>query len=309
MKLRNFIVPALVSSIPIAAYLISRASATPIPIPQDASLYMHIKHQDPYPRTLGSVQKIYNDVLMANRTGRGIGLEPQIIGDFPTQKAFYQECGEIPTCMTMFSSDLALQHTLSELDELISVTQNLRMFRFHEVLAYYDPNNPSWAKPFPLTYCRSLLQYAKDKNIPVFWNEWDINAFTNPPYDVEGHTRYSTSVKEIITGYEDNVIVSYGTNGTFLKPDGVTYYEPAEIYQLYLQQFQRRGASVQSWYWWERNGRQNGYEFLMPPELMRLHTIQAFQAGCEMVQYEPFGYFFNVSYPKITLSGVLGAII
>jgi len=43
----------------------------------------------------------------------------------------------------------------------------------------------------------------------------------------------------------------------------------------------------------------------MPPELMVQHTQEAFGAGCEVVQYEPFGYFFNNETPKSTLATVL----
>jgi hypothetical protein len=94
------------------------------------------------------------------------------------------------------------------------------------------------------------------------------------------------------------VAVSFGTNSNQV--------EPVDGFAL-LNRFQRRAASVQSWYWWERNGRQNGYELTMPTELMRTHTSQAFQAGCEIVQYEPFSYFFENEFPKSTLSAVLNA--
>jgi hypothetical protein len=62
---------------------------------------------------------------------------------------------------------------------------------------------------------------------------------------------------------------------------------------------------VQSWYWWERNGRQNGYELLMPPGLMRQHTCEAFDARCEVIQYEPMGYFIKDWKPADALKEIL----
>jgi len=277
----------------------------PVSATGPTKLYFHIKHDSSgYPNTLGKVHQIYDSIQAVNRTSYGIGLEPQCVADWNTQLSYLSECGNIPVMLNVLTSDNALQLTLGQIDQALSVC-NVKYLRFHEVISYYDPNNQNWAKPFPLAYALSLLQYAKNKNIPVFWSEWDIYAYNNPEINGYGK-RYSTSISEIIAGYENNVAVSFGTNGTFLKPDGVTYYEPAEIFQTYLQQFPRRGASVQSWYWWERNGRLPGYEYTMPPDLMVQHTQEAFQAGCEVVQYEPFGYFFDNATPKSTLAAVLG---
>lgn len=304
MKLRNAVLYAGLIGLPIAFFLIPRASALP-PIPQSATLYMHIKHSPPSPSTIGKVQQIYRVMQTTNRTGLDIGLEPQVSGDWATQLEYYKECGDIPVMLNVMTSDDALQLTLNQIDQIRAVC-NVKYLRFHEAISYYDPNNQNWAQPFPLTYALSVLQYAKNANLSVFWNEWDIYAYNNPEINGYGK-RYAISVSEIIAGYEDVVAVSFGTNGTHLKSDGVTYFEPAEIFQTYLQQFQRRGASVQSWYWWERNGRVNGYELLMPPTLMRQHTQEAFTAGCEVVQYEPYEYFFTNENPKSTLSNVLNA--
>lgn len=267
MKPRHLLAPAFLS-IPFIIYF-SQVSA----LPTNATLYIHIKHASPYPNTLGKVRQIYSQILNANRSGMNVGLEPQCTADWTTQKAYFQECDNIPVMLTVFSSDGAYQLTPSQIDEAI-VLCNVKWLRFHEALSYFSP--------FPTDYAISILELAKQRGIPVFWNEWDVNQYTN--------------LASIISGYEDNVAVSFGTNNNWL--------EPAQGYEL-LQRFQRRGASVQSWYWWERNGRQEGYQYTMPPELMRLHTQQAFQAGCEVVQYEPFGYFFDEAVPKTTLANVL----
>lgn len=258
---------AVIAAPPIITLSMLTASTT-----TPTRLYMHIKHGDPYPYTLGKVQQINNAMQAANKTGVGIGLMPQATPE--TQLSYYRECGSTPVMLTAFSSD-GEKLTLQQIEEIIGVC-NVQWLRLHEVLSAYDP--------FPTDYVLSLLEFSKQRGIPVFWNEW--NTYTYP------------TITSIIKGYEGNVAVSFGTNSD--------QYEPAEGFAL-LQQFQRRAASVQSWYWWERNGRQDGYEFTMPPELMVQHTQLAFQAGCEVVQYEPFGYFFDSEIPRITLEAVLGA--
>ena len=94
----------------------------------------------------------------------------------------------------------------------------------------------------------------------------------------------------------DNVFVSFATNNQHI--------EPFEGFQL-LKQFKHKGASIQSWYWWERNGRTDGLERLMPADLVRQHTAQAFSAGVEVVQFEPMWYFFANNKPSSELEEIL----
>lgn len=268
MRLRDVLLATALFGLPVLASLIRSASAT-------TPLYMHIKHASPYPFTLGKVRQIYADIQSANKTGLTIGLEPQVTADWATTLSYLGECGDIPVMLTILSSDDNTQLTTQQITEARSKC-NVRWLRFHEAM--------SWFNPFPTEYVQTILAYAKSAKIPIFWNEWDVN--------------YYPAIASLISGYEDNVAVSFGTNNNLI--------EPREGFAL-LQQFQRRGASVQSWYWWERNGRQDGYEYTMPPELMREHTQQAFQAGCEVVQFEPFGYFFDATVPKQPLSAVFNS--
>lgn len=268
MKLREVALDlAIILASPVIALSMLTASAS-----APTKLFFHIKHGDPYPNTLGKVQQIVSAIRAVNKTGLGIGLMPQATPD--TLMAYYAECGSTPVMLTAFSSD-GEKLTLEQINAIMSVC-NVQWLRFHEILSAYSP--------FPTDYVLSVLELAKQRHVPVFWNEW--NTYTYP------------DLANIIKGFEDNVAVSFGTNSD--------QYEPVDGFAL-LQRFQRRAASVQSWYWWERNGRQDGYEFTMPPELMVQHTQQAFQAGCEIVQYEPFGYFFNNdATPRVTLEGVIG---
>ena len=250
--------------------LIRRVSAVAVP----PKLYFHIKHvSSGYPNTLGKVREIYESIQAVNRTGYNIGLEPQCTADWNTQLSYLRECANIPVMLNVFTSDDNLQLSINQIAQAMSICP-VRYFRFHEVFSYYQP--------LPVEYVKSVLAFARNVNVPIFWNEWDVNA-----YD---------TIANVIRGYEDMVAVSFGTNSG--------YYEPAEGFQ-FLQRFQRRAASVQSWYWWERNGRLPGSENYMPPELMVQHTQEAFEAWCEIVQYEPFGYFFSDETPKSTLAAVL----
>jgi hypothetical protein len=250
--------------------LIKPVSAT-VPLPK---LYFHIKHvASGYPNTLGKVQQIYDSIQSVNKTGYGIGLEPQCIADWNTQLSYLSECANIPVMLNVLTSDDSYQLSIDQITQAMAVCP-VRYFRFHEVCSYYQP--------LPVDYIKSILSFARGVNVPIFWNEWDVNTYN--------------TIASVIQGYEDIVAVSFGTNSG--------YYEPAVGFQ-FLQRFQRRAASVQSWYWWERNGRLPGYEYNMPPELMVQFTQEAFQAGCEIVQYEPFDYFFSNEVPKSTLAAVL----
>lgn len=268
----NKYIPIIVAAGGVALALLLMAK--PAKATANPKIYIHIKHASSgYPNTLGKIRQIYQAIQAVNQTGTPIGLEPQCTADWNTQLAYLSECSNIPVMLNVFTSDDSLQLNTNQIAQAMTVCP-VKYLRFHEVCSYYQP--------FPVEYARSLLAFARANNVPVFWNEWDVNQ-----YD---------TVASIIQGYEDIVAVSFGTNNSWL--------EPVQGYQL-LQRFQRRAASVQSWYWWERNGRVDGYELTMPPELMIQHTQEAFQAGCEVVQYEPFGYFFSNEVPKTTLSAVL----
>ncbi len=137
------------------------------PLTAKPNLYFHIKH-GPYPDTLGKVQKIYGDIEAANQSGLPIGLEPQITADWQTTLAYLHECGDIPIMLNVFTSDDSLQLTINQISEAVS-NCNVQWLRFHETLSFYQP--------FPIAYAQSILNFAKTANIPVFWNEWDINTY------------------------------------------------------------------------------------------------------------------------------------
>jgi hypothetical protein len=233
-----------------------------------ATLFFHIKN-DPVngPVTQGKVAKVYSDIAnVAGRAGFSVGFQPQCITDWATQLTYLQEFSKIPVMLTVFSSDNNYQINVAQIAQAMAVCP-VKYLRFHEVMSYYASTINTAAVQ---NYIQSILIFSKAYGIPLFWNEWDPSTYP--------------AIQTIIQGYEDNVLVSFGTNNGNI--------EPVAGYQL-LQVFRRKAVSVQSWYWWERNGRINGYELTMSPELMAQFTLQAFQAGCEIVQYEPYSYFFD----------------
>lgn len=245
----------------------------------EPKLFIHIKHAPQYGfDTIDSIQDIYSSIVEVNKTGLGIGIEPQFTGvDWNTQLEYLRKCKDIPVMLNVYTSDDEYKIYPNQIEQAIESCP-VKYLRFHEVVSYYGYN-------LDVNYIHDLLNRSLLVwKIPVFWNEWDVSTYP--------------SIANIILTYEDTVLVSFGTNSG--------YYEPLQGYQ-YLQRFKRKAASVQSWYWWERNGRQSGYEYLMPPELMRQHTTLAFQSNCEIVQYEPYSYFFHSNIPtKETLNEVLG---
>ena len=238
------------------------------------TIFVNLKYS--FPELEGQIQKLYGDIQAVNKTGRIIGLQPYCTDEWDIQSDYLAEYNDILVMLNVMSSDSLDETswgklTLEQIEEAIEIC-NVRYLRFHEILSYCKDN-------FPLDYVKDVLELSRSKKIPVFWNEWDT-------------TKYS-AMKNIIN---NNVVVSFATNNE--------YMEPAEGYKL-LRQFKHKGASVQSWYWWERNGRQDGYELLMPSCMMRQHTSEAFDADCEVVQYEPMGYFIKDWKPTTTMEEIL----
>jgi hypothetical protein len=156
-------------------------------------------------------------------------------------------------------------------------TLDVRMLRIAEPLSYYM----YWNQTFPEGYFREVLSYAKSQNLKVLWSEWKRGQDVYP------------NVTEIIKGFEDTVIFTYQTNDQ--------YSEPVDGYLEAASTFEHWGASVQAWYW-ETHGK--GQLMDMSPILMVQHALQAINCGAEVIQFEPYWYFFDnygEPYPIVDL--------
>jgi len=128
--------------------------------------------------------------------------------------------------------------------------------------------------PFPTDYILDLLEYAKTNNLKVFWTEWKND------YLDQNHTTFTT-IKETIQNYGDIVWVSFSTNSGDL--------EPADGFLKAKDDFLRIGASVQAFYWDTR-----GKNLIdMPASLLLEHALAAKGIGAEILQFEPYWYFFD----------------
>jgi hypothetical protein len=88
-------------------------------------------------------------------------------------------------------------------------------------------------------------------------------------------------LKSAIEGYEDIVPFTYQTN--------IEYDDPFVGF-LYATQFKHWGGSIQSWYWEKRT---NETQDKMPVDLMAKHTVLVRNMGAEIIQFEPYWYFFD----------------
>jgi hypothetical protein len=254
------------------------AAAQPAP----HTMFFHIKN-DPAlgPVTVGKVTQIYSTITkIAGPLGFSVGLEPQCVTSWADQLSYLREFAKIPVMLNVWTSDSNYSIDVGQIVQAMEVCP-VKYLRFHEVMSYYANviNTPSIQ-----SYIRSILDFSKSYGVPLFWNEWDPGTYP--------------AIANIIRGYEDNVLVSFGTNNTAVQAG----------FQA-LQVFKRKAASIQSWYWFILNGSQPGYEFTMPPALMGEFTLEASQAGCELVQYEPYSYFFDGNgNPIFTLPAMFAAI-
>jgi hypothetical protein len=248
-----------VGAILIAMYVLR----PPVSADNTAKMFFHVKH-NPVAEisTKGEMKKIQN--IINSITGETVGIEPEPLVPWAEQLEIFQELknGNIPVMLKVFASDTML--TIDEIAQVIQIC-DVKYIRITEVISHFD----EIAQPFPIEYVHNIFDIAKQNGIPVVWTEWNIYTFPK--------------MAEYIIGYEDTVLACFETNSNQV--------EPIEGFQMLITQgFVRRAASVQSWYWQTRG---KGTELEMPAYLMKEHLAQAWNAGSEIVQFEPFSYFFN----------------
>jgi cell division protein FtsL len=159
--------------------------------------------------------------------------------------------------------------SISDVEDALTVA-NVRYLRIFEAISWHMENNQT----FPVEYINQVLEFARNNYLKVFWSEWKNDL----PPDIE----VFQAIKEYIAGYEDIVIVSFGTNSSDL--------EPGEGFLQLVDMFEHWGASVQSWYW---NTQYSEDPADMPPSLFVQHTLIAIYVGAELIQFEPYWYLFD----------------
>jgi hypothetical protein len=161
-----------------------------------------------------------------------------------------------------------------DISDAIAVS-NVRYLRFSEVISWHL-EHPE--QPFPLSYVRGVLDFCRVNNLKLFWTEWKLDTFA--------------MLKNYIEGYEDTVIVSFSTNSGDC--------EPSEGFTQLSQNFACWGASVQAWYWDTR-----GLKLMdMPSVLIAEHALFAKTLGAQVIEFEPYWYFFDNGQVNDSLKSV-----
>lgn len=192
----------------------------------------------------------------------------------------------IPICLSVFEGGNA---SLPNPNVMLNVTEiqqamlacNVKMIRLAEMVSWHKENNQT----FPANYVRGILSFCKSNNLTVLWSEWKIGEDVLP------------TLKSSISGYEDIVTFLYQTNNQFDEP--IVGFN-------YAKQFQHWGGSIQSWYWQTRG---YGSESDMPIYLLVQHAVVARNMGAEVLEFEPYWYFFDNDGKPLVVTTVLSTII
>jgi archaellum component FlaC len=141
---------------------------------------------------------------------------------------------------------------------------NVQWLRFAEVVSWHIEQS----LPFPTEYVTGILNFCRANGLKLFWTEWKVETFK--------------AIQTYIVGYEDIVTVAFSTNSGDL--------EPADGFMLVSKMFQHWGGSVQAWYW---TTRYDSDPLNMPISLLIQHALSAKNIGAEILQFEPYWYFFD----------------
>jgi peptidoglycan hydrolase CwlO-like protein len=235
------------------------------------------------------VNGTYNQILAVNNNTYNIVLLPEYKGnenwteELSWLTANFGGPQGIPIMLSVFeggpyADHVVTQLTTAQISDAMAVC-NVRGIRIFEVVSWYIEHN----LPFPAEYITNILTFCRANNLAVFWSEWKVgdNVFQ--------------SIQSYIAGFEDIVTVSFSTNSGDL--------EPAEGFMLVSQMFPHWGGSVQAWYWETRH--RGNYSTVpenppgisnplnMPISLLIEHALSAKNAGAEILQFEPYWYFFD----------------
>jgi len=226
------------------------------------------------------VNYTYNQILALNNT-YNILLNPEYKGNenwtetLAWLTANFGGQHGIPIMLDVFGGGLGGTPTpmLSTNDILAAMAVcNVKWLRFSEVVSWHVEHNLS----FPTDYVATILNFCRERNLKVFWSEWKVETFK--------------AIQTYIVGFEGIVTVSFATNSGDL--------EPAEGFMLVSKMFQNWGGSVQAWYWTTRYGSD---PLNMPISLLIQHALPAKNIGAEVLQFEPYWYFFDNGEAKENL--------
>ncbi len=221
---------------------------------------------------LPNAQSTYNQLLALN-TNYQVLLLPEYMGNLNWTETLTWIASSfggkegIPVMLEVFGggNDSTPTPMLNTTDiSAAMATANVEYLRFAEVISWHL-DHPE--RPFPTDYIKSILEFCRTNNLKIFWTEWKIDTLP--------------TLQTYIEGYEDIVTVSFSTNSGEV--------EPPEGFMQLNQTFQHWGGSIQAWYWETRNSSLMD----MPPSLLAEHALFAKTLGAEILEFEPYWYFFD----------------
>ena len=227
---------------------------------------------------------VYQQIIEANNgTYPNILLFPTYAGTWEDELAWLTSSfggpNGVPIMLEVLCGGNTTLFQLST-EQILSVMQvcNVKWLRFAEVTSFCIENE----LPFPAEYVSKILKFCKDHNLKLFWTEWKDDYL--PAVET------FTAIKKYISGFEDIVTVSFSTNSGEMEPDqGFAYVKNL---------FPHWGGSIQSWHWETRQ--RQGEDPIdkeesrnMPINRMVEHTLLCRDMGAEIIQFEPYWYFFG----------------
>jgi hypothetical protein len=255
--------------------------------PKLQTLVFHVCEKEEKWCQLPNVNSTYNQIQALNKNTYDIALLPEYKGnqnwteELSWLKNNFGGQQGIPIMLFAFGGGEATDDTIIPQMSIDNISEaiaacNVKYLRFAEVASWYIEHNQS----FPTAYVKSVLDLCRANGLKLFWTEWKNETFS--------------AVQTYIKGYEDIVTVSFSTNSEFV--------EPTDGFMQLSQMFQHWGGSIQAWYWAERYNTtlQN-----MPPLLLVEQTLFAKQIGAEIIQFEPYWYFFNNGTPNENLNRLM----
>jgi hypothetical protein len=230
------------------------------------------------------VQAIYQQILVAEQGKYPVCVIPEYNTneDFDKLLSFltqFEDPYPIPIMLNVFASPPNMLVSVEQIQKAMSAS-NVTWLRISELVGYYREKG----LPFPTEWLQSILKFCREQNLKLFWTEWDTATFD--------------AVRSAIKDYEDIVTVSFSTNSPT---------EPYVGFNL-IKGLAHWGASIQAWYWVVRHGHDPDTLMDMPVELMVEHSLLAENQGAEVLQFEPYWYFFDNGVARPSLTAVLGAL-
>jgi len=241
-----------------------------------------------------NITDVYQQILAANN-----GKYPNVyllpiynghLSSWDEEKAWIKtNFANIPIMLEAFAStggDTAFQLSTDQITDIMANVQ-VKWIRIFEVVGWHAYEGV----PFPEDYVTELLTFCKNNNLKVFWSEWSV---WNVNENVE-------MIRDALSGFEDIVTFGFGTNSGDLEPeDGFKWLKNLTLTDHW-------GASVQAWWWdthhneaWTGEPQPPGLDNLlnMPASLMATHAQECRDMGGELIQFEPYWYFFNFTDGK-----------